>query len=253
MSPTRTGAPVNIAPRYLGRGSWLARRDPRVLILASSSSSSPSSRSGTCAHRVRSCWSLVGRLLPLRRDPVRDSPPELGVRRSCSSVLVVREHDHRRRSRSRASRRTDLHVSSRCRCSARRSPPSRSSYAITQFMRYLAMATIGFPLAFAIAPADFGVTFRRLGVPEKFAFGIDLTFRFLPSLARRLPDDRSTPSGSAASTGTAGAAGSSAVPPVDPGRRADRRSTRSPAPRTPSTRWTCGRSGRGIEPGSASS
>jgi len=24
---------VNIAPRYLGRGSWLARRDPRVLVL----------------------------------------------------------------------------------------------------------------------------------------------------------------------------------------------------------------------------
>jgi energy-coupling factor transport system permease protein len=27
------------------------------------------------------------------------------------------------------------------------------------------------------------VAFRRLGVPEKFAFGLDLTFRFLPSLA----------------------------------------------------------------------
>src|SRR5688500_14688472 len=25
---------MNIAPRYLGRGSWLGRRDPRVLILA---------------------------------------------------------------------------------------------------------------------------------------------------------------------------------------------------------------------------
>ena len=24
---------MNIAPRYLGRGSWLARRDPRVLVL----------------------------------------------------------------------------------------------------------------------------------------------------------------------------------------------------------------------------
>jgi len=24
---------VNIAPRYLGRGSWLARRDPRVLVI----------------------------------------------------------------------------------------------------------------------------------------------------------------------------------------------------------------------------
>jgi energy-coupling factor transport system permease protein len=57
------------------------------------------------------------------------------------------------------------------------------SLAITQLMRYLAMATIGFPVAFAIAPNDFGIAFRRLGVPEKFAFAIDLTFRFLPSLA----------------------------------------------------------------------
>jgi len=57
------------------------------------------------------------------------------------------------------------------------------SVAVTLFLRYLAMATIGFPVAFAIAPNDFGVAFRRLGVPEKFAFGIDLTFRFLPSLA----------------------------------------------------------------------
>ena len=57
------------------------------------------------------------------------------------------------------------------------------SLAVTQFTRYLTMATIGFPVAFAIAPSDFGVAFKRLGVPEKFAFGIDLTFRFLPSLA----------------------------------------------------------------------
>jgi energy-coupling factor transport system permease protein len=53
----------------------------------------------------------------------------------------------------------------------------------TLFLRYLAMATIGFPVAFAVAPNDFGVAFRRLGIPEKFAFGLDLTFRFLPSLA----------------------------------------------------------------------
>ncbi len=58
--------------------------------------------------------------------------------------------------------------------------------AITLFFRYLTMATIGFPVAFAIAPNDFGAAFHRLGVPEKFAFGIDLTFRFLPSLANDL-------------------------------------------------------------------
>lgn len=56
------------------------------------------------------------------------------------------------------------------------------SYAATQWFRYVAMVAVGFPIAFCIAPSDFGVTFARLGVPEKFAFGIDLTFRFIPSL-----------------------------------------------------------------------
>jgi len=37
--------------------------------------------------------------------------------------------------------------------------------------------------AFAIPPGDIGPTFARLRVPYKFAYGLDLTFRFLPSLA----------------------------------------------------------------------
>jgi energy-coupling factor transport system permease protein len=42
---------------------------------------------------------------------------------------------------------------------------------------------VGFPIAFCVAPADFGVTFAKLGIPEKFAVGVDLTFRFIPSLS----------------------------------------------------------------------
>lgn len=57
------------------------------------------------------------------------------------------------------------------------------TYAASQWMRYLAMVAIGFPVAFCMAPSDFGATFARLGVPQKFAYGVDLTFRFLPSLA----------------------------------------------------------------------
>jgi energy-coupling factor transport system permease protein len=57
------------------------------------------------------------------------------------------------------------------------------TYAASQWMRYVAMVAVGFPVAFCVAPSDFGVTFARLGIPEKFAVGVDLTFRFLPSLA----------------------------------------------------------------------
>ena len=57
------------------------------------------------------------------------------------------------------------------------------TYAATQLARFAAMTMVGFPIAYAMAPDAFGIAFRRLGVPDKFAFAIDLTFRFLPSLA----------------------------------------------------------------------
>ena len=53
-------------------------------------------------------------------------------------------------------------------------------------LRFLAFVASGFPVAFAVAPADLGVSFAWLGVPVKFAFAIDLTFRFIPSLAADL-------------------------------------------------------------------
>jgi energy-coupling factor transport system permease protein len=45
------------------------------------------------------------------------------------------------------------------------------------------MAAVGLPIAYAIAPGDIGPAFARLGVPYKFAYGMELTFRFIPSLA----------------------------------------------------------------------
>jgi energy-coupling factor transport system permease protein len=172
---------VNIAPRYLGRGSWLARRDPRVLILvvvffiftvlqvwdarlvlALLVLSVVYYRTGNIPwSQIRRNWTVVfafiGTLVvvnaifaggatatvPLEKAHVLFHLPVLGTPMSAESI----------------------------------------SLAVTLFLRYLAMATIGFPVAFAVAPNDFGVAFHRLGVPEKFAFGLDLTFRFLPSLA----------------------------------------------------------------------
>jgi energy-coupling factor transport system permease protein len=60
------------------------------------------------------------------------------------------------------------------------------TYAIAQFLRFGAMAAMGFPLAFVIAPGDIGPTFARLKVPGTFAFALELTFRFVPSLAEEL-------------------------------------------------------------------
>ncbi|WP_283138153.1 energy-coupling factor transporter transmembrane component T family protein [Rhizohabitans arisaemae] len=57
------------------------------------------------------------------------------------------------------------------------------SYSLTIFIRYVTLAMVGFPVAFAVAPNDMGVAFARLGVPQRLAYAVDLTFRFIPSVA----------------------------------------------------------------------
>src|SRR3954469_1833597 len=172
---------MNIAPRYLGRGSWLARRDPRVLNLVVA----------LFIFTVLQVWDgrIVFALLVLSVIYYRSAAiPWSQIRRNWVIVLlfvgflvgvnaIVTGGDVQ-----------DLPVEQThvfFRVPGLGTPISAESISlsVTLFLRYLAMATIGFPVAFAIAPSDFGIAFRRLGVPEKFAFGIDLTFRFLPSLA----------------------------------------------------------------------
>jgi energy-coupling factor transport system permease protein len=172
---------VNIAPRYLGRGSWLARRDPRVLILVVF----------LFIFTVLQIWDgrLVFALLVLSVVYYRSARiPWSQIRRNWSVVflfigflvfvnLIVSGGDVQGIPVERT------HVFFLMPLIGTPISAESISLAVTQLMRYLAMATIGFPVAFAIAPNDFGIAFKRLGVPEKFAFGIDLTFRFLPSLA----------------------------------------------------------------------
>jgi energy-coupling factor transport system permease protein len=172
---------VNIAPRYLGRGSWLAQRDPRVLILVVV----------LFIFTVLQVWDgriLLG-LLAIAVVYYRSANiPWAQIRRNWGVVftfigllvfvnLIVAGGDVQEIS----VEQTDVLFT----MPLLGTPISAQSIslALTQLTRYLTMATIGFPIAFAIAPSDFGVAFHRLGIPEKFAFGLDLTFRFLPSLA----------------------------------------------------------------------
>jgi energy-coupling factor transport system permease protein len=172
---------MNITPRYLGRGSWLARRDPRVLILVVA----------LFIFTVLQVWDirfllalLVVTVIYYRSAGI----PWRHIRRNWAiavvfigTIVVVNMLF--------AGGTTadvpleDAHVIARLPILGTPLSAESISLAVTLFFRYLSMATIGFPVAFAIAPSDFGIAFRRLGVPDKFAFGVDLTFRFLPSLA----------------------------------------------------------------------
>jgi energy-coupling factor transport system permease protein len=175
---------VNIAPRYLGRGSWLARRDPRVLILVI-----------VCfIFTVLQVWDgrVVFGLLVLSIIYYRSAGiPWRQIRRNWTIVfvfigLLVTVNTIIAGGDVQTIPADETHVLFYMPLLGTPISAESLSLAATQLMRYLAMATIGFPLAFAVAPADFGVAFHRLGVPEKFAYGIDLTFRFLPSLAADL-------------------------------------------------------------------
>jgi len=169
---------VNITPRYLGRGSWLGSRDPRLLVLCAL----------LFAVAVIQVWDgrlvavlLLGALIYYRGAAI----PFRAVRGNWIAALtlvtiVVLVNTVLTGNRLEG---VVVHRYFMLPLIGTVVSAESISYAITQWMRYVAMVAVGFPVAFCVAPADFGVTFSRLGIPYKFAFAVDLTFRFIPSLA----------------------------------------------------------------------
>jgi energy-coupling factor transport system permease protein len=170
---------VNVSPRYLGRGSWLARRDPRVLVIAI-----------VCfSFAMIQVWDLrvVVPLLVLAFGYYRLAGIRFAdVRRNWIGAIILITFIVTLNSIITGNRVAGvpvIHEYFKIPVLGTSVSAESLTYAAAQWMRYLSMVTVGFPLAFCMAPADFGVTFARLGIPEKFAFGVDLTFRFVPSLA----------------------------------------------------------------------
>ncbi|MFC1464270.1 MAG: energy-coupling factor transporter transmembrane component T family protein [Candidatus Brachytrichaceae bacterium NZ_4S206] len=56
--------------------------------------------------------------------------------------------------------------------------------AAQQALRAVAMAAASLAIVLTFDPADLGITFRRMGFPDRFAFALDLTARFVPTLIR---------------------------------------------------------------------
>jgi energy-coupling factor transport system permease protein len=177
---------VIATPRYLGRGSWLGRRDPRVPLVVGV----------LAAATVIQIWDIriVAALFLLGQLYYRSAAiPFRLVRKQWAfavlfvSVLVlvntiltggeIGDFD-----------RSDLHVLFHLPLLGTPISAESLSYGATQLLRFLTFITIGFPIAYAIAPSDLGPALARLRIPEKFAFGVDLTYRFIPSLASDLQE-----------------------------------------------------------------
>jgi energy-coupling factor transport system permease protein len=172
---------VNITPRYLGRGSWLSRRDPRLLILAL-----------VCfIFAAIQVWDLRVMLpMAVLAGVYYGSAgiPWRSVRANWAYValfvsFIVIVNTLLTGGELRGSAVSDLHVYFRLPLLNTPISAEMLSYAAAQFLRFGSMAAMGFPIAFAVAPGDIGPTFAGLHVPYKFAYGLDLTFRFVPSLA----------------------------------------------------------------------
>ena len=60
----------------------------------------------------------------------------------------------------------------------------RAFYALSQLVRVLSLAVMTILIPYSLNPAHYGITFRGLGLPDKLAYAMDLTMRFIPTFGR---------------------------------------------------------------------
>jgi energy-coupling factor transport system permease protein len=57
-------------------------------------------------------------------------------------------------------------------------------FALCQILRIMAISAVFIIIPFSMDPRLYGVTFRGLGFPDKFAYSMELAFRYVPTIAR---------------------------------------------------------------------
>jgi energy-coupling factor transport system permease protein len=60
----------------------------------------------------------------------------------------------------------------------------RAFFAVSQFGRVFGIAIMTILIPYSLNPALYGITFRGIGLPDKIAFAMDLTMRFIPTFGR---------------------------------------------------------------------
>jgi energy-coupling factor transport system permease protein len=60
----------------------------------------------------------------------------------------------------------------------------RIFFAISQLVRVFSIASVTILVPYTINPEHYGITFRGLGLPDKIAYAMDLTMRFIPTFGR---------------------------------------------------------------------
>ena len=60
----------------------------------------------------------------------------------------------------------------------------RTFFALSQLVRVFSIASMTILIPYSLNPAHYGIAFRGLGVPDKIAYAMDLTMRFIPTFGR---------------------------------------------------------------------
>ncbi len=60
----------------------------------------------------------------------------------------------------------------------------RTMFAMSMLLRVFSIASMTILIPYSLNPAHYGITFRGLGLPDKIAYGMDLTMRFIPTFGR---------------------------------------------------------------------
>jgi energy-coupling factor transport system permease protein len=60
----------------------------------------------------------------------------------------------------------------------------KTMYALSMLVRVFSIASMTILIPYSLDPAHYGIAFRGLGLPDKIAYGMDLTMRFIPTFGR---------------------------------------------------------------------
>ena len=60
----------------------------------------------------------------------------------------------------------------------------RTFFALSMLVRVFSLASMTILIPYSLNPALYGITFRGLGLPDKIAYAMDLTMRFIPTFGR---------------------------------------------------------------------
>jgi len=60
----------------------------------------------------------------------------------------------------------------------------RTFFALSQLVRVFSIASMTILIPYSLNPAHYGITFHGLGLPDKIAYAMELTMRFIPTFGR---------------------------------------------------------------------